>query len=206
MQKDLLPLNLMKRLIFLLTLCLLLPLPQEVAAKNTGRAMVRLADEFRHEDGVEVMDLGRIALSLMRAAAKASASSRDEKAVLAAFTGPRRPHPHLRLAVRNRRGDPGHHHLQRRRGRPRLRLRNRPDLLPRTRQTQSEKMNRDAFIATWIPLSDNFFRLAMHLLGDEAAARDAVQDLLLKLWVRRDRLEGIAHPEAYGTTLLRKRS
>ena len=64
-------------------------------------------------------------------------------------------------------------------------------------------MNRDAFIATWIPLSDNFFRLAMHLLGDEAAARDAVQDLLLKLWVRRDRLEGIAHPEAYGTTLLR---
>ena len=77
----------MKRLIFLLTLCLLLPLPQEASAKNTGRAMVRLADEFRHEDGVEVTDLGRIALSLMRAAAKASASSRDEKAVLAAFTG-----------------------------------------------------------------------------------------------------------------------
>ena len=53
-------------------------------------------------------------------------------------------------------------------------------------------MNREAFIQTWIPLTDNFFRLAMHLLGDEAAARDAVQDLLAKLWVRRERLDGIA--------------
>ena len=57
-------------------------------------------------------------------------------------------------------------------------------------------MNREAFIQTWIPLTDNFFRLAMHLLGDEAAARDAVQ-------VRRERLDGIADPEAYGITLLR---
>lgn len=64
-------------------------------------------------------------------------------------------------------------------------------------------MTRDRFIQTWIPLTDNFFRLAMRLLQDEAAARDAVQDLLLKLWVRRDRLDGIANPEAYGTTLLR---
>ena len=32
-------------------------------------------------------------------------------------------------------------------------------------------MNRESFIQTWIPLTDNFFRLAMHLLGDEAAAR-----------------------------------
>ena len=64
-------------------------------------------------------------------------------------------------------------------------------------------MNRDRFIATWIPLSDSFFRQAMSLLGDEAAARDAVQDLLLKLWVRRDGLDGIVTPEAYGTTLLR---
>ena len=64
-------------------------------------------------------------------------------------------------------------------------------------------MNREAFIQTWIPLTDNFFRLAVHLLGDEAAARDAVQDLLAKLWVRRERLDGIADPEAYGITLLR---
>lgn len=64
-------------------------------------------------------------------------------------------------------------------------------------------MNRDRFIETWIPLSDHFFRMALQLLGEEAAARDAVQDLLLKLWVRRDRLDGIERPEAYGITLLR---
>ena len=64
-------------------------------------------------------------------------------------------------------------------------------------------MDREVFIQTWIPLTDNFFRLAVKLLGDEAAARDAVQDLLLRLWVRRERLDGIASPEAYGMTLLR---
>ena len=64
-------------------------------------------------------------------------------------------------------------------------------------------MNREQFIETWIPLSDKFFRMALSLLGEESAARDAVQDLLLKLWVRRDRLDGIARPEAYGVTLLR---
>lgn len=77
----------MKRLLILLTLCLLLPVPQEAAARDTGRAMARLVKEFRHEEGFEVVDLGKVALSLMRAAAKPSARSDGEKETLAAFSG-----------------------------------------------------------------------------------------------------------------------
>ena len=77
----------MKRLMILLTLCLLLPLPQEAAAKDTGRAMVRLVKEYRHEEGFEVVDLGKIALSVMRAAAKPKAKTKGEKETLAAFAG-----------------------------------------------------------------------------------------------------------------------
>lgn len=77
----------MKRLFLLLTLCLLLPMPQEAAARDTGRAMARLVKEFRHEEGFEMVDIGKLALSVMRATARRAADTPGEKETVAAFSG-----------------------------------------------------------------------------------------------------------------------
>ena len=57
-------------------------------------------------------------------------------------------------------------------------------------------MNRQAFQDTWIPLQGRFYRIAFYILEDEADAKDAVQDLYLKLWDLRDHLEIIREPSA----------
>lgn len=64
-------------------------------------------------------------------------------------------------------------------------------------------MTRQAFQDTWIPLQGRFYRIAFYLLESEADARDAVQDLYLKLWNLRDHLEIIREPSAYGALMLR---
>ena len=87
MEPNLLSLTCMKRLLLLLTLCLLLPVPQEAGAKDTGRTMARLVKEFRHEEGFEMVDLGKLALSVMRAAARNSVETAGERETLAAFSG-----------------------------------------------------------------------------------------------------------------------
>ena len=64
-------------------------------------------------------------------------------------------------------------------------------------------MTRQDFQDTWIPLQGRFYRIAFYLLESEADARDAVQDLYLKLWSLRDHLEMIREPSAYGALMLR---
>lgn len=59
------------------------------------------------------------------------------------------------------------------------------------------------FRQIWLPLSGRFYRVAFHLLENEADAEDAVQELYLKLWDSRDRLTDVRNPSAYGITLLR---
>ena len=49
-------------------------------------------------------------------------------------------------------------------------------------------MNRQAFQDSWIPLQGRFYRMAYFMLESEADAKDAVQDLYLKLWNLRDHL------------------
>ena len=59
------------------------------------------------------------------------------------------------------------------------------------------------FQAEYLPLAGTFYRVAFFILEDAADAEDAVQELYLKLWDRRDVLDGIRSPKGYGITLLR---
>lgn len=62
-------------------------------------------------------------------------------------------------------------------------------------------MDQAGFKEIWLPLEDTFCKVASYILEDAADARDAVQDLYVKLWNGRDR--EILNPKAYGITLLR---
>ena len=64
-------------------------------------------------------------------------------------------------------------------------------------------MTESAFHTVWIPLQGRFYRIAYYILENEADARDAVQELYLKLWNLRDHLELVHNPSAYGTLLLK---
>lgn len=64
-------------------------------------------------------------------------------------------------------------------------------------------MTDHAFHTVWIPLQARFYRIAFYMLENEADAKDAVQQLYLKLWGLRDHLEMVQNPPAYGTLLLK---
>lgn len=51
-----------------------------------------------------------------------------------------------------------------------------------------------------IPLQDKIFRFSRRLLSSEAAAKDATQEVLLKLWRLRSQLKDIKNIEAYAMT------
>ena len=59
------------------------------------------------------------------------------------------------------------------------------------------------FKAAWLPLENAFYRVALYLLEDADDAADAVQDLYIRLWISRDKLDGIKQPKAYGLAVLR---
>ncbi|MDR0420198.1 MAG: RNA polymerase sigma factor [Prevotellaceae bacterium] len=52
-------------------------------------------------------------------------------------------------------------------------------------------MNTNQFNNEILKHADKIYRLAKSILCDEHAAQDAVQDLNLKLWEKRDKLDGI---------------
>ena len=64
-------------------------------------------------------------------------------------------------------------------------------------------MTSDQFHIVWIPLQGAFYRMAFYMLENEADAKDAVQDLYLKLWSLRDHLDLIREPKAYGALMLK---
>ncbi|MDO5442407.1 MAG: sigma-70 family RNA polymerase sigma factor [Bacteroidia bacterium] len=64
-------------------------------------------------------------------------------------------------------------------------------------------MTREEFKARFLPLSDGLYRIALHFLEDDADAQDAVQDVFIKLWKSRDKLDSIKNPEAYSYTLIK---
>ena len=64
-------------------------------------------------------------------------------------------------------------------------------------------MTEQVFHTVWMPLQTRFYRMAFYMLESEADAKDAVQELYLKLWNLRDHLEMVQNPSAYGTMLLK---
>jgi RNA polymerase sigma-70 factor (ECF subfamily) len=64
-------------------------------------------------------------------------------------------------------------------------------------------MTSAAFHSIWLPLQGRFYRIAFYILENEADAKDAVQELYLKLWNIRDQLDIIRNPAAYGALLMR---
>lgn len=64
-------------------------------------------------------------------------------------------------------------------------------------------MDRNRFKQVWLPLSDSFYRVAFTILGSGDDAKDAVQDLYIKLWNMRDSLDNVRNPLHYGVRTVR---
>ncbi len=66
-------------------------------------------------------------------------------------------------------------------------------------------MRIDEFTEKILPLSERLFRFAGCFLKDREDARDVVQEVLLKLWEKRDLLEKVNHHEAFTMRMVRNR-
>ena len=64
-------------------------------------------------------------------------------------------------------------------------------------------MTNTEFKTRFLPLHKELYRVAVRILGDSCEAEDAVQNLYLKLWERRDTLGSIENDEAYCRQLLK---
>ncbi len=64
-------------------------------------------------------------------------------------------------------------------------------------------MERDEFKAVWLSLDEKYYRVAFAILRSETDARDAIQDLYVRLWGMRHRLDAVTSPLSYGITVLR---
>lgn len=54
-----------------------------------------------------------------------------------------------------------------------------------------------------MPYAEKFYRVAFFILKDKDDAKDAVQDLYVKLWNSRDKLGGVSKPLSYGILMMR---
>ncbi|TVQ14783.1 MAG: sigma-70 family RNA polymerase sigma factor [Balneolaceae bacterium] len=62
-------------------------------------------------------------------------------------------------------------------------------------------MDRAGFKEHVIPLKHRLYRLAWSMLGDPSDAQDAVQDVFIRLWDKRDSLEQVRNMEAFAVTI-----
>lgn len=64
-------------------------------------------------------------------------------------------------------------------------------------------MNEQVFISKVVPLSNKLLRISLGILGKGEEARDAVQEVIIKLWNDREKLESYRSIEAYARTVTR---
>lgn len=64
-------------------------------------------------------------------------------------------------------------------------------------------MELQEFKETYLPLGGRFYKTAYAILGSPDDAKDAVQDLYVRLWSLRNDIETIRNPESFGFVLLR---
>lgn len=58
-------------------------------------------------------------------------------------------------------------------------------------------MDTNRFKSDVLPLKNKLYRFACRMLNDREEAQDAIQEVFLKMWGRRDQLEGINSIEAF---------
>ncbi len=68
-------------------------------------------------------------------------------------------------------------------------------------KTNQNKMNADLFMHQIEPMQAKLFRLARRLLVSQDAAKDAVQDVMVKLWEKRSQLADKSNLEAFAMTV-----
>ena len=64
-------------------------------------------------------------------------------------------------------------------------------------------MNAQEFKQVFLPHHKVLYRVAYHLTGNVQDAEDLVQDLYLRLWMRRDKLDKERQTQAYLVTMIR---
>ena len=64
-------------------------------------------------------------------------------------------------------------------------------------------MSDTRFNTEYLPLAPLLYRIAFHILEDEAEAEDAVQETFLKLWEMRERLDIVESAKAYSIRILK---
>jgi RNA polymerase sigma-70 factor (ECF subfamily) len=62
-------------------------------------------------------------------------------------------------------------------------------------------MQQQIFLDTILPIKDKLFRLAKRLLVSNDEAEDAVQEVFLKLWNGREKMNNYKNPEAFAMTM-----
>lgn len=62
-------------------------------------------------------------------------------------------------------------------------------------------MDRQGFKELVIPLKHRIYRLACSMLGDPSEAQDVVQEVLIRLWDKRNSLEQVRSMEAFAVTV-----
>lgn len=62
-------------------------------------------------------------------------------------------------------------------------------------------MRQDEFMTVVLPFKDKLYRLAKRYLVSSEEAEDAVQEVLLKLWKGRSRMQNYKNPEAFAMTM-----
>ena len=65
------------------------------------------------------------------------------------------------------------------------------------------KVTHDEFKKRFMPLQQMLYREAYRMLCDRCEAEDAVQNLYVKLWEKKEELKSLVAPEAYCRTLLK---
>jgi len=64
-------------------------------------------------------------------------------------------------------------------------------------------MTREEFKSGVLPLKNKLYRFALRMLGDAEEAQDAVQEIFLRLWSKRERLNEYRNIEAFAMTMIR---
>lgn len=62
-------------------------------------------------------------------------------------------------------------------------------------------MKQKQFLSIINPVKDKMFRLALRLLISKESAEDATQEIILKLWNRKDKINHYANVEAFAMTI-----